>query len=384
MKFTAQAPRPLRRVRVQSSSAGLLLALAALSGCTTVGDIMAGDKVDYKSGAGKSATPLDVPPDLTQLSRDNRASTGGSVTASSLPATPPPTAVPTVAPPPANSAAGLRIERAGEQRWLTTPLSPEQLWPQLQTFWKDSGFNLETEQAELGLMETEWAENRAKLPQDVIRRTLGRVIDSVYSTGERDKFRTRIERTATGGSEVYISHRGMIEVYANSKADNTVWQPRPIDPQLEALFLQRLMTKLGATEDQSKAAVVNAPLPPARSRLINQQGVVAMQLDDNFDRAWRRIGLSLDRTGFTVEDRDRTKGTYFVRYVNPAEFNKQQPGLLSRVFSKDTAVNNVAKYRVLIKSDGERSVASVLNAEGNAENGDNARRILGLLVDDLK
>ncbi|MES2887789.1 MAG: outer membrane protein assembly factor BamC [Pseudomonadota bacterium] len=390
MKFTVQAPPSLRGLRVQPLSATVLLALATLSGCSTVGDIMAGDKVDYKSGASKSATPLDVPPDLTQLSRDtNRAGSSGSgsgssVTASSLPATPPPLATPAVAAPPANSAAGLRIERAGEQRWLTTPISPEQLWPQVQTFWKERGFNLDTEQPELGLMETEWAENRAKLPQDVIRRTLGRVIDSVYSTGERDKFRTRIERTATGGSEVYISHRGMIEVYANSKADNTVWQPRPIDPQLEALFLQRLMMKLGATEDQSKAAVVNAPLPPARSRLINQQGVVAMQLDDNFDRAWRRIGLSLDRTGFTVEDRDRTKGTYFVRYVDPAQFAKEQPGLLSRMFSKDKNATNVAKYRVLIKSDGERSVASVLNADGSPENGDNARRILGLLVDDLK
>lgn len=354
-----------------------LLALAALSGCTTVGDFMSGDKVDYRSGASK-ATPLDVPPDLTQLATESR---GGTVTASALPATPSPAAAQVAAPLPSD-ATSLRIERQGEQRWLNTPLTPEQVWPQLKDFWKERGFNLEVEQADLGLMETEWAENRAKLPQDVIRRTLGRVIDSLYSTGERDKFRTRIERTARG-SEIYISHRGMVEVYANGKSDSTVWQPRPIDPQLEAVFLQRLMMKLGATEEQSKAAVLNTPAPPARARLIDHQGKLAMQVDDNFDRAWRRVGLSLDRTGFTVEDRDRAKGIYFVRYVDPSQLNKGKPGLLDRMFSKDKGMQ-VAKYRVLVKSDGERSVATVLSADGAPENSDDAKRILGLLVDDLK
>ncbi len=366
--------------------AGLLVLLAALSsGCTTVGDIMAGDKVDYRSsGASTKTTGLDVPPDLTQLARTS--GNGGTVTASSLPATatPAPSAVQQAAPP-ASNPNGLRIERHGEQRWLVTPMSPEQLWPLLQAFWKENGFNLETEQPNVGVMETDWAENRAKLPQDVIRRTLGKVIDGMYSTDERDKFRTRIERTAGGGSEVYISHRGMVEVYANSRADATVWQPRPVDPQLEAVFLQRLMVKLGAPEEQSKAAVTAAPAAPPRARLIDQQGVVALQVDDNLERAWRRVGLALDRTGFTVEDRDRAKGVYFVRYVDPSQFNKAQPGLLSRMFSKDDK-NKVdyAKYRVLIKSDGERSVALVQNADGNPEGGDNAKRILGLLLDDLK
>lgn len=359
---------------------GPLVLLAALSGCGSVGEVMSGDKVDYRSNASAKTPGLDIPPDLTQL---QRTTSGGTVTASSLPAT---SAVPStiqVTPPPANNAAGLRIERQGGQRWLVTTLSPEQLWPQLQAFWKESGFVLQTEQANVGLMETEWAENRAKLPQDAIRRTLGKVIDGMYSTDERDKFRTRVERTASG-SEVYISHRGMIEVYANSKADSTVWQPRPVDPQLEAVFLQRLMVKLGATEEQSKAAVINTPPAPARARLIDHQGVVALQVDDNLERAWRRVGLALDRTGFTVEDRDRAKGIYFVRYVDPGQFNKEQPGLFSRMFSKDKSGVAYAKYRVLIKSDGERSVASVQNAEGAPEGGENAKRILGLLVEDLK
>ena len=359
-----------------------LLVVAALSGCSSVSDFMAGDKVDYRRSSTKT-TGLDVPPDLTQLTRENRTS-GGTVSASSMATAASPNNAVAATPDPTGRAS-LRIERLADQRWLTTSLSPEQVWPQLKEFWPESGFNLESEQAALGLMETEWAENRAKLPQDIIRRTVGKLIDSLYSTGERDKFRTRIERTATGGSEIYISHRGMVEVYNSSKAENTVWQPRPTDPQLEAIFLQRLMMKLGATEEQSKAAVLEAQAPANRARVIEEQGKVTLQIDDNFDRAWRRVGLSLDRTGFTVEDRDRSKGLYFVRYVDPKEINKDQPGFLSRLFSKEKSSGpGVDKYRIAVKTEGGRSSASVLNAEGQTESGPNAKRILELLAEDLK
>jgi outer membrane protein assembly factor BamC len=345
---------------------------------------MAGDKVDYRRSSTKT-TGLDVPPDLTQLARENRASGGGTVSASSLTTTASVASNAVAATPDPTGRASLRIERLADQRWLVTSLSPELVWPQLKEFWQERGFNLESEQASLGLMETEWAENRAKLSQDIIRRTVGKLIDGLYSTGERDKFRTRIERTATGGSEIYISHRGMVEVYSSSKAENTVWQPRPTDPQLEAIFLQRLMMKLGATEEQSKSAVLDAQAPTTRSRVIEEQGKVTLQIDDTFDRAWRMVGLSLDRTGFTVEDRDRSKGLYFVRYVDPKEINKDQPGLLSRLFSKEKSSGpDVDKYRIAVKAEGERSTASVLNAEGQAATGPIAKRILDLLAQDLK
>ena len=54
--------------------------------------------------------------------------------------------------------------------------------------------------------------------------------------------------TSAAGSEVYITHRGVQEVYTNTTKDSTVWQPRPSDPQLEATFLARLMSKLGVTD----------------------------------------------------------------------------------------------------------------------------------------
>ena len=178
-------------------------------------------------------------------------------------------------------------------------------------------------------METDWAENRAKLPQDVIRRTLGRLFDSVYSTGERDRFRTRVERTPNG-SEVYISHRGLVEVYISSQQGRHQCgsRARPIR-RLEAEMLSRLMVKLGTKPKKSQHPVAAAPAAPARARVRQRPGVPrALQFDEGFDRAWRRVGLALDRSGFTVEDRDRAAGLYFVRYVDPKVGETRRAGLL--------------------------------------------------------
>ncbi|HEY8049612.1 MAG TPA: outer membrane protein assembly factor BamC [Ramlibacter sp.] len=351
---------------------GLLAALLALSGCS----IIEGEKVDYRS-AGKGVA-LDVPPDLTQLSRDSRYQVpGGTVTASAYQvgqAAPPlPTAATTVG--------DVRVERAGQERWLVVNRPADQLWEPVREFWQENGFLLTVDKPELGVMETDWAENRAKIPQDPIRNLLGKVLDSVYSTAERDKFRTRMERTANGGTEIYISHRGMEEVYDSNQKDTTVWQPRPADPGIEAEFLRRLMVKLGTPADQAKNLVASAPAKPT-ARMMNVNGSPALEVDDGFDRAWRRVGLALDRTGFTVEDRDRSAGTYFVRYVEPGA-DRKTGGLFSKLFSKDEPANPV-KYRITLKSQGEKTVVSVLNSTGAPETSPVAQKIVKLLQEDLK
>ena len=367
------------------------LALAAsLAGCSSLNSMLEGDKVDYRSGGSKAAR-LEVPPDLTQLARDPRYQVpSGVVSASTYQqqlATAPAagaTAAASVAP---TSVGETRIERAGNQRWLVTGLPPEQVWPALKEFWQELGFTLTTDSPQTGVMETDWAENRAKLPMDIIRRTVGRVFDSLYSTGELDRFRTRVERTSAG-TEVYISHRGMEEVYTNQQQDNTRWQPKAADTELEAQMLARLMVKLGVKPERAEAATAVTPAP-ARARVISSPaGTPAVQVDEGFDRAWRRVGLSLDRSGFTVEDRDRAQGLYFVRYVVPtADKDRREPGLLSRWFgigggSSDSAP---ARYRISVKADGDqRSVVSVLNAQGAPESGEAAQRIVKLLTEDLK
>jgi outer membrane protein assembly factor BamC len=350
---------------------GLSLALASCS-------VLEGDKINYKS-AGK-APSLEVPPDLTQLSRDTRyAVPGSAVSASSFQLGQVNSSAPTAV----TSLGDVHIERAGNQRWLVVNRSADKLWEPVHDFWQENGFLLTLDQANLGIMETDWAENRAKIPQDFIRDTIGKVFDSLYSTGERDKFRTRLERNANGGTDVFISHRGMIEVYKSSEKDQTVWQPRASDPELEAEFLRRLMVKLGVTQEQSKALLA-AGASKSSSRISTaSNGQPVVQIDDGFDRAWRRVGLSLDRTGFTVEDRDRSQGLYFVRYVAPSA-DKSEPGFLSKLFSASKTDPAPLKYRIAVVSQGESTTVSVMDASGKPETSINAQRIVKVIADDLR
>ena len=355
---------------------GLLGLTMALSACS----VLENDKIDYKS-ATKGPT-LEVPPDLRQITTDARyVVPGTTVSAAAFEAgqTQRANSRTNAAP---QTIGDVRIERDGNQRWLVVNRTPEQLWEPVRDFWLENGFVFTTEEPKLGLLETDWAENRAKLPQDIIRSTLGKVFDSLYSTGERDKFRTRLERGPNGSTEIFISHRGMAEVYTNQQKDSTVWQPRPVDPELETEFLRRLMVKLGVSEEQSRA-VANAPVQVApAARLATVAGAPAVQLDEPFDRAWRRVGLTLDRTGFTVEDRDRSQGVYFVRYVPPTD--KKDKGFFSKLFSSSSDGVAPLKYRIVVRTQGNVSTVSVLNAAGAPESSENAQRIVRVLVDDLK
>jgi outer membrane protein assembly factor BamC len=340
-----------------------------------------------------------VPPDLTQLQRDGRFATAGSASGSVSASTfqgggavaaaaPQNAAAPGTPPVVAPVALGeLRVVREGNERWLVVPLPPEQLWPQLREFWTERGFNLVIDNPQSGVMETDWAENRANIPQDIVRRSLGRVLDSLYDSGLRDRYRTRVERNGAA-SEVYISHRGMIEQLVGDRTTETTrWNHRPSDPGLEAEFLTRLMVKLGSKEQAAREVVAKAaPVAdaPARARA---QGPSALVVDEAFDRAWRRVGLALDRGGFTVEDRDRAGGLYFVRYVDPARAQTNaEPGFFAKLFSFGRSEQTAppVRYRIALKGEGERTNVTVQNSQGQPESGPVAQRIVALLVDDLK
>jgi outer membrane protein assembly factor BamC len=376
-----------------------LAAAAALAGCTISSDMLEGKKIDYKS-AGQLPT-LEIPPDLTTPARDNRfvvPETGkGSATLSDYQADRKQQlktgvvqtgVLPTIE--------KMRIDRAGSQRWLVVSEPPEKLWPLVNDFWRDNGFLISVSLPEAGVMETDWAENRAKLPQDMLRGFLGKILDTVYSTAERDKFRTRLERTDEGATEIYISHRGMIEVVQNSRSTNnsegtTVWQPRTPDPELEAEFLRRLMIRLGTQEDKAKQQVASAAQAPARAAI--QQGIggfETLEVFEPFDRTWRRVGLALDRVGFTVEDRDRQKGQYFVRYADTDASDMKrkdgEKGLLSKLafWKSDDANLKAEQYRVHIRQFAGKCTVQILSKEGTQANTQTTRRIVALLYEQLK
>lgn len=367
---------------------------AAFAGCKSTSSLLEGPKIDYKS-AGQ-LPPLEVPPDLTAPRRDNRyvvPETGKSTTTLSayqsdqtqLRVKGQGDVLPTVD--------DMHVERSGLQRWLVVDNQPPaKLWPIVKDFWQENGFLVRKANPETGVMETDWAENRAKLPQDWLRSTLGKLIDQVYSTSERDKFRTRLERTPDGrGTEVFISHRGMEEVYVpGSGRETTKWQPRDTDFSLEAEFLRRLMIRLGAQEEKAKQLMATAPQTERAALKKATDGAEVLEVFEPFDRTWRRVGLALDRVGFTVEDRDRTKGLYFVRYADPeAEMDKkdaEKPSWFSKLaFWRTTEpAIKAEQFRVSIAQQSANSEVRVFGKDGATESSATTHRILTLLHEQLK
>ena len=369
------------RLGIQSS---LIVVLAlGLTACSSFSSLTASDKVDYKKQGEVRGPNLALPPDLITAQADRRfivqdgtatmSEYSQAVKKSSQMRTNVLTGIP-----------GMKIERDGDKRWLVVDKSAASLYPQIKDFWQENGFLLLIDSPSTGIMETDWAENRTKIPQDIIRRTLGKVLDSVYDSGERDKFRTRLEVQKPDVTEIYISHKGAIEVPLKD-ANTTIstrWTVRPSDPELEAIFLTRLMERLGMTQEQAKAQITTTAAAPKtpKAKLIEDGAETRIEMTQSFDRAWRDVGLALDRSNFTVDDRDRSKGIYFVRYVNPKELGDSR-GWFGRTFGKTDDADKKAKvYRVVVQDRGQNQIViSVQDSDGKPENTATGNQLLTTL-----
>ena len=359
--------------------------VTVLSSCKSV---TSNDTVDYKSSGAVRGPNLSYPPDLITAQADRRyivqdgtatmSEYNAAVKKSSQLRSNVLTGIP-----------GMRIARDGERRWLVVEKPAPELYPQVKDFWQENGFLLVVDSPSTGIMETDWAENRAKIAQDFIRSTMSAVLDSAYDTGERDKYKTRLEVSKPGETEIYITQRGAVEQCVRDLTQaclSTIWTPRPNDPELEAAFLARLMERLGMTQEQAKAmvAVPLGPKTPKAKFVQDGTNQAHIELGVSFDRSWRDVGLALDRSNFTVEDRNRTAGVYYVRYVNPKDLGDTK-GFFTNLFSsKDDSSLKAKKYQVVLKSTGENSVSVyVQNADGKPENTPAGLQLLTLLTEQL-
>jgi len=365
-----------------------LLVTAALAGGCGIFGPKEDKKISYQT---KTAAPpsLEVPPDLNRPAAENslpvpdsgRGTSYSAYTGKQQQAA----AKPSTAVTPASSS--MRIERAGAQRWLVVQGDPDTLWPAVRAFFTKNGLTIALENRESGVLETNWSENRASVADDFLARNLSKVFPNLYSSGLKDKYRVRLERGQTPGStEIYLSHRGMTEVVDGNPAVSSSsprWQARDSDPELENEMLRLLMVHLGADEKQARG-VVAAAGGPERARLgRDAQSLPVLSIEDTLDRAWRRVGLSLDRSGFTVEDRDRSKGVYYVRYIDPNKEAGDKKGMFSWLIG-DGDKKLDSRYQVSLATAGAATEVSVLDSNGVREKSKTGERILNLLYEQLK
>jgi outer membrane protein assembly factor BamC len=366
----------------------LSLTITAAIILTACKSVTSNDTVDYKSTGAVRGPNLAYPPDLITAQADRRyivqdgTATMSEYNAAMKKSVQMRTNVMTGIP-------GMRIERDGERRWLVVEKPATELYPQVKDFWQENGFLLIVDSPSTGIMETDWVENRGKIAQDWIRSTIGGAIDSIYDTGERDKYKTRLEVPKPDETEIYITQKGALEKCVSDTTGaciSTIWTSRPNDPQLEAVFLARLMERLGMTQEQAKAMVA-VPLvqKTAKAKFVQETGNQGyIELSSSFDRSWRDVGLALDRSNFTVEDRNRSNGVYYVRYINAKDVGDSK-GFFANLFSsKDVSKLQAKKYQVIVKSTGENSAnVYVQDADGKPENTPAGIQLLTLLTDQL-
>jgi outer membrane protein assembly factor BamC len=364
--------------------AGLLIALC-LPGCSTVEKAMPGDRADYKT-KGRTGPPLEIPPDLSSSTIEEEMVIPEAATASEYSAgvsagvQPGWTAVLPDQP-------GMQIRRDGDKRWLVVEGTPDAVWSKVRDFWTQAGFLIQSEDPKAGVMRTDWAENRADIPKGGLRKLLGKVSDFVYSAATRDRYTTRLERgEQPDTTEVYITHYGVEEVVQGPADEQTaaLWRPRPNDPELEAEMLQRLLVSLGTQQEMAERMVATAK-DRAREVTIHKGsgGETWLVVQEGFSQAWRNTGIALDRIGFTVEDRNRSEGVYFVRYNDPVK--EQSKGFMDKLaFWKADDEPSAQQYRIKMLGEGAETRIMVEDKDGEADNSSTARRILTLLQEQLQ
>jgi len=368
----------------------VVLASLTLTACGTINEFMGrDDSVDYKSA--QRGAPLSIPPDLTQAASDPRytapGSAAGALTYSQYQQQAEAQAVQAPGSNVLPQRDDMRVERDGNRRWLSIDLPPEAVFPKLVDFWSEQGFALRVNNPRAGLIETDWAENRAKVPESGLRSLLGKVFDNVWDSGERERFRTRIERVTDNRTEVYLSHEHMVEKRFGTDGAQVRWEPGEEDPGLNAAMLARLLAYLGADADRARTMVAQAQpqtdgaaasQPSAATPQVGAEAV--LQINEPFERAWRQVGLALDSVGFDVEDRDRSAGDFFVRYLDTdTGEQRSQPNFFTRLFG-GTNRAQAAQYRIHLETQGGETRVTVFDADGNRDTSATAQRLLGVLA----
>jgi len=348
----------------------LTLCCLSLVACSGGGS---NSRIDYKEA--KTLPALDVPPELGEPidsgveNIPELGPTGASANGSRI----------------LPEAEGIRIARDGSSRWLVLDATADELWPKLRQFWASLGLEVRRDEPAIGIMETQWAENRADAPGGFLTGLVKSVFKNAYSADTRDKYRIRLEPRDEGQIELFLTHYGLKEVVAAQTDEivETAWQVRPSDPELANEILNRLILYLGGSEQTAKAVLAQAPESTTPRARIEGEMLV---LEEGFSRAWRLTGLALDRIGLVVQDRNRSEGIYYVSRVDLlADAGEKEESWFGSLFADETAqTEQDMQWQVKLEGGETRSRIHILDEQGTQVPAKNSLPILRRLQESLR
>jgi len=344
-----------------------LFILVNVSACSVVDNFMdTKNRINYKNN--HSVKALEFPPDLTAPEFDMAFAlpADGVVNASTLKSASGGYTIDgrriSVLPESTN----MKIGGQGKVRWLDVAAPAESLWPRIRDFWRSVGISVKRDEPKIGIMETEWAENRAGLPMDWFRKSLGKMFQKAYDAGTRDRYRVRIEKPSTATTRIFLTHKGAEKVMTNTVSG---WELRPSNHELEAEMLNRLQAFLQGDVGAAKGTV-STDLNQTSSlvNLVVQEGRPILQINDNYKRAWVLTGIMLDRMGLVAEKRNQAAGIIDVKYQGDDEDTAKR-GFFSRIFGgRKTLLVKGQAYQVHIQDAGKLSVVRIMDEEGKPLN----------------
>ena len=355
----------------------LFVLVVNVSACSVVDNFMdTKNRINYKNN--HSVKNLEFPPDLTAPEFDMAFAlpADGVVNASSL----------------GNATSGgytidgrkisvlpedtnIKVGGQGNVRWLDVAAPAEVLWPKIRDFWRSVGIAVKRDEPKIGIMETEWAENRAGLPMDWFRRSLGKMFQAAYDAGTRDRYHLRIEKPDANTTRIFLTHKGAEKVVTNTVSG---WELRPANHELEAEMLNRLKAFLQGDVGAAKGSISTDKLNQTTSlvNLVTQEGQPILQINDNYKRAWVLTGIMLDRMGLVSEKRNQAAGIYEVKYQGD-EADTTKRGFFSRLFGgQKTLLVKGRSYQVHVEDAGKLSVVRIMDEEGKPLDKKLARLVL--------
>ena len=273
------------------------------------------------------------------------------------------------------SSKNMRIGSSGTVRWLDVDAPANSLWPKLRDFWRSLGVNITKDEPRIGIMLTEWAENRAGLPKDWLRQALGKVLQGTFDAGTRDQYRIRVEKIETNKTRIYLTHKGSEKIVTETGVG---WELRPPKHELEAEMLNRLHAflqgdKYTATKNTNES---DATQTSSLATLVTEDKRPILQVHESYKKAWARTGVMLERMGLSVESRKQSKGIYGVVY-NGDEAIESKGGFFSNLFKgKQTFLTKGTAYQIHIRDAGRLTEVKAMDEEGKPLTADQAKKIL--------
>ncbi|MEE8321148.1 MAG: outer membrane protein assembly factor BamC [Gammaproteobacteria bacterium] len=347
-----------------------VVSLFLLYGCSVLpklDDVLPDSRSEYKKS--ETLPDLEIPPDLTADTVNESMAIPGEQGATTLSEFEQQRAQRDFDSSSSNFAA---LKDYPDEQWLAIQGATTEIWPKLSEFWSAKGYTLDLDDAELGVLETNWLEHAAG----------DRVV--------RDKFKIFSEPGGDPGSTVlFISNEREEKITREDGSvewlglDKSIEQEKNIVGELNLHFYGKDPTaSAGAGQTTSGSASTVSPAssrarpPRKKAEMISAgEGKTYLAIPEEYTRAWRHTELALQRAGILIEGSDQEKGLYYVLYFSD-EKSEEKKGLLKKLKFWGNDEPEGKEYHISLTGVGDKTELIVLNTKGDWESGDDATRIL--------